>query len=95
MAPSQPAKIERLDKSIADIVPADATIKKIADGFTWTEGPVWIYDPLGYLLFADIPANTIHKLIPGRKPTVFLHPSGWNQPTPFSGKGARFEWHDA
>jgi len=82
----QAAKVEKLSKSLDDIVPADATIKKVAEGFTWTEGPVWIYDQVGYLLFADIPGNAIYKLIPGRKPTVFIHPSGWNEATPFKGK---------
>jgi gluconolactonase len=80
----QVVKVERLGKGIDDIVPADATIKKMASGYTWTEGPVWLYD--GYLLFAEIPSNTIYKLIPGRKPTVFMRPSGWNEATPFNGK---------
>jgi gluconolactonase len=80
----EPAKVERLGKGIDDIVPTDATIQKVADGFTWTEGPIWIYD--GYLLFADIPGNAIEKLIPGHKPTVFMHPSGWNEATPYNGK---------
>jgi gluconolactonase len=80
----EPAKVERLGKGIDDIVPADATIKKVADGFTWTEGPIWIYE--GYLLFADIPGNAILKMIPGHKPTVFMHPSGWNEATPYNGK---------
>jgi gluconolactonase len=79
----QPVNVERLNKAIDDIVPADATIKKMADGFKWTEGPVWIYD--GYLLFAEIPSNTIYKMIPGHKPTVFIRPSGWTESTPFKG----------
>ena len=80
----QVVKVERIGKGIDDIVPADATLKKLASGYTWTEGPVWLYD--GYLLFAEIPSNTIYKLIPGRKPTVFMRPSGWNEATPFNGK---------
>jgi len=80
----QAVKVERLGKGIDDIVPADATIKKMADGYTWTEGPIWIYQ--GYLLFAEIPSNTIYKMIPGHKPTVFMRPSGWAEATAYKGK---------
>ena len=83
-AQQQPAKVERLTKAMDEIAPADATLTKVASGYTWTEGPIWIYD--GYLLFAEIPSNTIYKLIPNHKPSIFMRPSGWNQPTPFNGK---------
>ena len=57
-----PLKVDRLDPSIGDIIPADAKLERIATGFTWTEGPVWAGDSL---YFADIPANIIHKWTPG------------------------------
>jgi gluconolactonase len=38
------------------------------------------------LLFADIPANSIMKYVPGKGATVFMHPSGWTEKTPFGGK---------
>ena len=41
------ATIERMDPALDLIVPAGATLEKLATGFTWTEGPVWI--PSGYL----------------------------------------------
>ncbi len=37
-------------------------IEKIATGFQFTEGPVWSRD--GYLIFSDIPANKIIRMIP-------------------------------
>jgi len=80
----QPAKVERLSKSLDDLVPSDATIQKVADGFTWTEGPIWIH--AGYLLFADIPGNAIYKMLPGHKPTLFMKPSGWDEASPYKGK---------
>jgi sugar lactone lactonase YvrE len=50
-------------------------IEKIAGGFQFTEGPIWV--PEGYLLFSDIPANIIYKWTPGgSKPEVFRTPSG-------------------
>ena len=52
----------------------EAKIEKVLSGFQFTEGPVWI--PEGFLLFSDIPANTIYKYEPGLKPEIFLKPSG-------------------
>lgn len=42
------------------------------------EGPVWVQDgPNGYLLFCDIPANTIYKWTPDGNVSVFLEKSGF------------------
>jgi gluconolactonase len=52
-----------------------AEVEKLAGGFQFTEGPVWV--PEGYLLFSDIPANRIYKWVPGAgAPRVFREPSG-------------------
>jgi gluconolactonase len=83
-AAEQAAKVEKLGPGIEAIVPAGAMLEKISSGYTWTEGPVWIH--AGYLLFADIPANTIHKWSPKEGASVFMKPSGWNEATPFGGK---------
>ena len=45
----------------------------IAAGFQFTEGPVW--HPEGWLLFSDIPADTIYCYIPGGRPEPYLMPS--------------------
>ena len=45
----------------------------IAEGFQFTEGPVW--HPEGWLLFSDIPADTICRYIPGGRPEPYLTPS--------------------
>ena len=39
---------------------ADATIERLAEGFDWAEGPVWDRSG-GYLLFSDVPRNTVFK----------------------------------
>ncbi len=39
-APS-PGTIERRDPRIDRLVPPGAVLEKVADGFTWIEGPVW------------------------------------------------------
>ncbi len=82
---SEPAKIERLDPAINKIFAPNVTLEKVATGYTWTEGPIWIPNG-GYLLFADIPGNAIEKFVPGQGATVFMHPSGWAEKTPFGGK---------
>jgi len=57
------------------ILDLDVGVTKIVGGFQFTEGPVW--DPRGYLLFSDIPANTIYKWTPGASEVeVFRTPSG-------------------
>lgn len=82
---TEPAKVERLDKSIDELIPGDAKLEKVAGGYTWTEGPVWERSG-GYLLFADIPGNSIWKFAPGSGAHLFLKPSGWAEKTPFGGK---------
>jgi gluconolactonase len=78
-----PGSIERLDPAVDQLVPANAKIIRVATGFNWTEGPVWI--PAGYLLFADIRNNRIMKWIPGQVATVFMHPSGYLGTKPYPG----------
>jgi gluconolactonase len=80
----QPLHVERLDKALDALVPQTAELAKVADGFTWTEGPVWIRG--GSLLFADIPGNSIRRVTPGSAATIFLQPSGYKGTVPYGGK---------
>jgi gluconolactonase len=51
-------------------------IEKLAEGYQWSEGPVWI--PKGrYLLFSDVPGNTMYRWSTKDGATVFLKPSGY------------------
>jgi len=59
----------------ASILAPGAKVEKVAGGFRFTEGPVWVPD--GYLLFSDIPANTIYRWSPGSaEATAWRTPSG-------------------
>jgi sugar lactone lactonase YvrE len=58
---------------LSDII-GDNKIEKVLTGFQFTEGPVWV--PEGFLLFSDIPADTIYKYEPGLRSEIFLKPSG-------------------
>lgn len=60
-------------QNLSKILPENAKVERIATGFQFTEGPVW--HPDGFLLFSDIPANTIYKWQPNNEPTIFRNPS--------------------
>lgn len=69
-------KIVRLDPSLDAIVPKDARIEKLASGFQFTEGPVWVRDG-GYLLFSDPNNNTIYRWNPDGQVSVYRTKSGY------------------
>src|SRR5258705_523179 len=52
--------IERLDPALDRLIAPEAKIEKLADGFDWSEGPVWMRDG-GYLLFSDVPTDTVYR----------------------------------
>lgn len=60
------------------VVAPDARIERLAEGFTWAEGPAWIADGAGYLLFTDVPENRIHRWSQADGLSVFLEPSGYD-----------------
>jgi gluconolactonase len=74
--PSQASEIIRLDSALDDILSTTTPIEKIASGHEITEGPLYV--PQGYLLFSDIPKNTIFKRTPGGSESVFRKPSGYD-----------------
>ena len=43
------------------IISANAKVEKLADGFGFTEGPVWTPLDGGCLVFSDIPKNQLKK----------------------------------
>ena len=72
----------RLDPAFDDIVAPNAKVETVADGFGFTEGPVWVRKG-GYLIFSDIPANVINKWNPkDGKVSVFLDKSGFTGSDP-------------
>jgi gluconolactonase len=76
----QGSKIGRLIKADARfdaLVAPGATLELLGEGFAWSEGPVWVKRDGGYLLFSDIPRNSIMKWQPSGGVTLFLKPSGY------------------
>src|SRR5437868_7304910 len=46
--------IERLDPAFDELIGKDAKLEVLTDGHDWTEGPVWVPQDGGFLLFSDI-----------------------------------------
>lgn len=69
-------KVIYLDPSFEKLLPKDARLEVIASGFVWCEGPVWVKDS-SYLLFSDVPENTVYKWDEKNELSVFLKPSGY------------------
>jgi len=66
---------EAYHEKFGSVISGKSSVEKIADGFQFTEGPVWD-DSEGFLLFSDIPANHILKWSLREGVEVFLKPSG-------------------
>jgi gluconolactonase len=72
--------VERIDPGIDAIVSHNPKIFKLADGFTFTEGPVWVpqSEGGGHLLFSDPNENTIWRYDPQQATlSEFRKPSGY------------------
>lgn len=80
--PAQPAFptvgiIHSYNPELDSLIPVGARVEKLADGFGWSEGPVWIRDG-AYLLLSDVPGNRMHRWSEADGLSVFLEPSGYD-----------------
>lgn len=66
----------QIEPAFESVIAPDARVEKLADGFQFTEGPVW--HPDGYLLFSDPNANVIYRYEPqSHNVSVYLDKSGY------------------
>ncbi len=73
-------RIDRYDPTFDQLIAPNATIEKLAEGFNWSEGPVWLD---GGVIFSDVPENVAYRWKPGMtKAEIFLKPSGMLTPVP-------------
>lgn len=77
--------IEILDQKLDDIISREAVIEILAEGFTWSEGPLWL-EKQQMLLFTDVPENIIYKFTEKDSLEVYLTPSGYTGEVNGSGK---------
>ncbi len=74
-------EITRKEPAMDRIVSPGAQLEKLAGGFLFTEGPVWIPSTAsndGYLLFSDPNANTIYRWSQDGQVSVFRTKSGYS-----------------
>lgn len=83
IGPTQFVKTEivKTDPVLDRIVTPGTRLEKLAGGFLFTEGPVWVpatANTPGYLLFSDPNANTIYRWSPEGQVSVFRTKSGYS-----------------
>lgn len=77
--------LERYDDALDKIVSRDAKAEIIAEGFLWSEGPLWI-EKQKMLLFSDVRRNTVFKWTEKNGKEVYLTPSGYTSSVPRGGE---------
>ena len=76
--------IEFIAPELGSLIKKEAKIEVLADGCTFTEGPLWL-EKEKMLLFSDIPANTIYKWTEAKGKEVYLKPAGYTGAEPRGG----------
>jgi gluconolactonase len=68
--------IVRVDPGLDALLPSDARVEKLADGFSFTEGPIW--RPQGVLWFSDVIGNVTRQWSPDGTVVELLRPGGYD-----------------
>lgn len=69
--------IEKSNAALDKVIDAGTKPEIIAEGFEWSEGPLWI-NKHNMLLFSDVPKNTIYKWTESKGIEIYLTPSGFS-----------------
>lgn len=77
--------IERHDDELNQIIAENTEIEVIAEGFEWSEGPLWISRG-NFLIFSDIPPNRVYKWSQQDSLSIYLEPSGYTGNDPRNGE---------
>ena len=67
------------------IIPGDAQVEILGEGFEWTEGPLWLPEQQK-LLFSNIPQNMIYEWTEKGGVKPYLKPSGFTGTKPRGGE---------
>lgn len=66
----------QIEPAFSAVIAPDARVEKLADGFQFTEGPVW--HPDGFLLFSDPNTNVIYRYEPQtHNVSIYMTKSGY------------------
>ena len=87
--------VDRFDPSLDSLVSKDAKIEVLCGGFEWAEGPVWVPEEGnkfgGFVLFSDIPRNSIFKWKEGEGLSLFMKPAGMSLFTSGTARGVKVQ----
>lgn len=70
------ASIEFISKELSKLIDKDAKVEIVAEGFQFTEGPLWI-EKEKMLLLSDVPGNTIYKWTEKNGKEIYVKPGGY------------------
>ena len=73
--------IERISSDINKLIDLDSKIEILAEGFDWSEGPVWS-KKLNSILFSDVPNNVIYKWNEKEGLSIFSKSIGYSGKVP-------------
>lgn len=69
-------QLVQIEPAFSAVIAPDARVEKLADGFQFTEGPVW--HPDGFLLFSDPNTNVIYRYEPQtHNVSIYMTKSGY------------------
>jgi len=68
--------VDRLDPSLDQIIAPGEQAEILADGFEWSEGPLWLPNQQ-MVIFSDIPHNSIYQWSDKDGLKLYLKPSGY------------------
>lgn len=77
--------VERISPLLDRFVAPGAQLEILAEGFDWTEGPLWLPEQRT-LLFSDIPPNRIYQWNEDEGLRLYLEPSGYTDTVPRKGE---------
>lgn len=69
--------VVKKDPALDALIAPDARLEKIAGGFGFTEGALWVPRGGGYLLFSEMPGNVIYRLSRDGKVSVLMEKCGY------------------
>lgn len=78
--PKPTGTIEFIGDELSRVINKDAKVDIIAEGFQFTEGPLWL-EKEKMLLLSDVPGNTIYKWTEEKGKEVYVQPAGYTDST--------------
>lgn len=71
--------VDRFSEKLESIIPLDSKLEIIAEGFIWSEGPLWLPEQKK-LIFSDIPRNSIFQWSAEEGLSLYLDSAGYDGP---------------